>query len=54
MQKLIEAFKANQTEANAKKLVTYNKKHPMASCILRLEDIQWLNVAELLVMGEGE
>lgn len=38
MHKLLEAYKLNPTEANRIKLVKYNSKHLMASCLLPLED----------------
>jgi len=38
MNKLLEAYKLNPTEANRIKLVKYTSKHLMASCLLPLED----------------
>lgn len=38
MQKLLDAYKLNPTEANKIKLIKYSRKHMMAVCLLQLED----------------
>ena len=38
MQKLIQKFKDQQTIENAKKLVAYVGKHPMAMCMVSSDD----------------
>lgn len=38
MKKLIDAFKANPTYDNARKVWSYNRSHPMASCLISAED----------------
>lgn len=38
MQKLIDAYKANPTEANRQRLIKYMKKHMMAGCLLSMAD----------------
>ena len=42
MTKLLNNFRAEPTAANLAKLKAYMAKHPMASCMLSLEDIQFL------------
>jgi len=38
MQKLIQRFRANPTDANARAILAYNDKHPFASLLLPAED----------------
>jgi len=38
MQKLIDAYRENPTDMNALKLAHHCKKHPMASCMLNVQD----------------
>lgn len=47
MQKLIDRYRANPTEANAFALLAYDRKHPFASMLLPKEDIVLL--ARLMV-----
>lgn len=45
MQKVLNAYENNPTDANAQKVRTYNLKHPMASCFLRPEELAVLQQA---------
>jgi hypothetical protein len=45
MNKLLEKFKALGSVKNAKALIEYEQKHPMASCMLSDIDHQWLKSA---------
>ena len=42
MQKLLQAFRANPTDANRTKLQTYLNKHMMAICVATPEDQAFL------------
>lgn len=42
MQKLLDQFKADQTDANRVKLQKYITKHPMAACLVSTEDFKFL------------
>lgn len=42
MNKLIQAFKANPSDANRAKLIKYMIKHPMALCLVNPEDQAFL------------
>lgn len=42
MNKLLSAFKADQSEKNRTKLQQYLNKHMMAVCCAPLEDVQYL------------
>jgi hypothetical protein len=42
MQKLINQFKANPSDANKAKLQQHIRKHPMAICMLMPEDVRFL------------
>lgn len=43
MQKLIQTYRSNPTPENAKALVKYHKKHPMAVCMLSITDISLID-----------
>lgn len=47
MQKLIERFRTNPTDANAHAVLAYDRKHPFASLLLTKDDTVLL--ARLLV-----
>jgi hypothetical protein len=47
MQKLIDRYRANPTDANALAVLAYDRKHPFASMLLSKEDT--LLVARLMV-----
>ena len=47
MQKLIDRYRANPTEANARAVLAYDAKHPFASLLLDKKDVVLL--ARLLV-----
>ena len=47
MQKLIDRYRANPTDANAHAVLAYDRKHPFASMLLAREDA--LLLARLLV-----
>ena len=47
MQKLIDRYRANPTEANARAVLAYDIKHPFASLLLDKKDVVLL--ARLLV-----
>jgi hypothetical protein len=49
MNKLLEAFKANQSEANRTRLFKYMVKHPMAICMIGPDDQAFLKRHWLLV-----
>lgn len=38
MQKLIQRFRSNPTDANARAILAYNDKHPFASLLLPDDD----------------
>lgn len=38
MQKLIDRFRSNPTDANARAVLAYDAKHPFASMLLTRED----------------
>ena len=38
MQKLIQRYRANPTDANARAVLAYNNKHPFASLLLPADD----------------
>ena len=42
MQKLLEQYKLDPSEANKAKLIKYSNKHMMAICLLPLEDQRFL------------
>ena len=42
MQKLIEKFRANPSDANKERLQKYLDKHMMATCLLTASDITFL------------
>lgn len=48
MQKLIQKFRDNPCDANAKAILAHDAKHPFASVLLPLED--QLIVAKLLAL----
>ena len=48
MQKLIQRFRNNPTDANARAVLAYDIKHPFASILLPMED--QLLVAKLLAL----
>ena len=48
MQKLLNAYRADRTPANAAKLRAYAGKHPMAACMLSPDDTALLNAATKL------
>ena len=54
MQKLIDAYRKNPIDANAMRVVIYSKRHPMAACMLSIEDIALLKKAreQLVPMAE--
>ena len=45
MNKLLDAYKAQPTATNAKKVQVYNRKHPMAVALLATEDMIIYNAA---------
>ena len=47
MQKLLNAYRANLSLDNARKLRAYDRKHPFGACMLTREDSQLLNLAIL-------
>jgi len=51
MQKVINKFNSNQTEANAMRLVNYVNKHPMAMLTATDSDGEALNLAITLIRG---
>jgi len=53
MIKLIEQFKADGSVKNAKRIVAYLNKHPMATCLLPLDQCAIVNVAVLIANKEG-
>lgn len=53
MTKLIDKFVADSSIANAKKIVAYINKHPMAPCMLSIEQCAILNAAVILAQKEG-
>lgn len=48
MQKLIDRYRANPTDANARAVLAYDSKHPFASMLLTREDT--LLLARLMVV----
>ncbi len=48
MQKLIQRFRNNPTDANARAVLAYDIKHPFATVLLPMED--QLLVAKLLAL----
>lgn len=42
MSRLIEAFRQNPTPANRARLQAYINKHPMAVCLVDLNDVRFL------------
>lgn len=53
MLKLINAYRANRTIENARKLVAYARKHPMAECLLPICDINAIENANEQIEREG-
>lgn len=49
MQKLLEAFRANPTEANRTKLQKYLNKHMMAICLATPEDQAFLKANQFII-----
>ena len=49
MNKLIQAFKANPSDANRARLVKYMIKHPMALCLVSPDDQAFLAKNWILV-----
>jgi|TARA_R110002126_G_scaffold176977_3_gene325818 acetylornithine/succinyldiaminopimelate/putrescine aminotransferase len=49
MQKVLNQFNSNQTQANAMRLVNYINKHPMAMLIASDSDNEALNCAITLI-----
>ena len=47
MQKLIDRYRANPTDANARAVLAHDRKHPFASMLLTKEDT--LLVAALMI-----
>lgn len=45
MAKLLEKYRADRSTQNAVALRNYNSKHPMAACMLTVEDGKLLNEA---------
>lgn len=39
MTKLLNAYRANRTDANARKVRAYERAHPMARCMLSAADL---------------
>ena len=54
MQKLIDAYRKNPILANAMRLVIHAKRHPMAACMLTIDDIALLDKArkEMIPVAE--
>lgn len=52
MTKLIQKFKDDQTIENAKKLVAYNSKHPMAICMVSQADAEIIKQAQALLANQ--
>jgi hypothetical protein len=50
MMKLLEAFKATPSLANAKRLVTYVARHPMSLCMVTEDEVGMVRCAELMVL----
>lgn len=42
MSKLLANYRADKSMANAIKLAAYDRKHPMAACLLSVEDTDLL------------
>lgn len=49
MHKLLEAFRANPTDANRTKLQNYLNKHMMASCLATPEDQAFLKANQFKI-----
>ena len=49
MNKLLNAFKADQSEANRQRLIKYMIKHPFSVCLLMPEDQAFLEKHWILV-----
>ena len=47
MEKLLARYKETQTNADAKKLVAYINKHPMALCLASPVQIHWIEQAKI-------
>ena len=54
MQKLIDAYRKNPITANAMRLVIHAKRHPMAACMLTIDDIALLNEARKQLVPVAE
>lgn len=50
MNKLLIAFKLNNTEANKIKLQKYLKKHPFSICLLMPDDVAFLKQHNINVL----
>lgn len=53
MTKLINKFASEPTLANARKLVAYDNKHPMATVALSWDSLEHLNSARTICNIEG-
>ena len=51
MKKLLEAFIANKNAKTATRISVYIDKHPMAQCLMSMEDLKILKEAEMLRFG---
>lgn len=52
MYKLVQAYIAKPTTENARKLVNYVKKHPMATCFASSVELDVLKNAQSKIAGE--
>jgi hypothetical protein len=54
MSKLLTAFSEAPTVANARRLLAYVRKHPMALCMVTVDEHETIKHAEVVVLdGEG-
>lgn len=49
MNKLLDKFLADPTLTNAKKLVVYLDRHPMAECVVMVHEAQYIAIARRMV-----
>lgn len=54
MTKLLTQFAESPTVANARRVLAYARRHPMAACLLTREEAEALAYASVVVLdGEG-
>ena len=54
MAKLLNAFRENRDIDTARRLLAYDRRHPMASCMLTVAQIELLQVAWAFLSSAGE